>query len=237
LTDDDIRNRLEHRVVENLFSKSLDFTPDNPKLLEKIGLSPNAANFVGGGNSGMNETQKQNFAALQKLARQDPNFLPTLVRESRKRGINPDYMLNMIALESSFNKTATYKHAFLGLGMLGRDKRRMLGWSGDRDTDLERVQNMTASQQLEQLVFPFLDNEFGRLTNGITMDQLHAGWAIGIFSGNPNYVHMADGGKRNQAYDNNPAWDVNKDGMVQQWEFAPAAQNKLGAGKHFSINE
>jgi hypothetical protein len=237
LTDKDIRNRLEVRVFKTLFSKGLDFKTDNLKLLEKIGLSPNAANFDNGITSGMNKTQKQNFAALQKLARQDPNFLPTLVRESRKRGINPDYMLNMIALESSFNKTATYRHAFLGLGMLGRDKRRRLGWSGDIDTDLERVQNMTASQQLDQLVFPFVDKEFGGATNGITMDKLYAGWGSGHFSNNPNYVLSIDGGKRNAVYDNNPQWDVNKDGMVQQWELGEIAFDKLGAGKHFSINE
>jgi hypothetical protein len=95
---------------------------------------------------------------------------------------------------------------------------------------------MTAAQQLETLVFPFIDKKFGNQTRGLTMDRLYAGWGSGHFRRDPNYVHMQKDGKRAAAYNANPQWDVNGDGAVQQWEFGPSAYRNLGAGVYFDAN-
>ena len=48
---------------------------------------------------------------------------------------------------------------------------------------------------------------------------------------------MVQGGKRSDAYNANPQWDVNRDGQVQQWEFGPSAYRNLGAGVYFDANK
>ena len=188
---------------------------------------------------GMNKQQRENFKNLQSVMKQDPNFLPTLQRESQRRGISPDNMANMLGIESSFDPNANNGLGYIGLGQVGRSERQSIGrgWTGNDAVDMQRIKNMTPSQQLNELVFPFVDKKFGSATRNISMDKLYAGWGSGHFSNNPNYVHMVAGGKRSQAYYNNPGWDVNGDKKIQQWEFEPAAMKKLGAGQFFTVNE
>lgn len=224
------------RVMSN---NIIDLT--NPKQPVDYGKTPSVGQiFAGGATGGMTKKQKDNMANLKGLIKQDPNFLPTLQRESWKRGINPNDMLNMLAIESSFRKDVINNDGYLGLGQVGSAERRSLGnygWTGNNATDLARVKSMTASQQLEKLVFPFVDKKFGVGTKGLTMDKLYAGWGSGHYSNDPNYVHMENGGKRNTAYDKNPQWDVNRDGKVQQWEFGASAPKNLGAGIYFDANQ
>ena len=188
----------------------------------------------------MSRTQRSNLAALQRISKDDPQFIPTLQRESRKRGIDPNNMLNMLAIESSFRKDVLNPSGYLGLGQVGSAERQSLGkfgWTGNNAVDRKRVEAMSPSQQLESLVFPFVDKKFNNPKSGLTMDKLYAGWGSGHSSNDPNYVHMENGGKRSKAYNANPQWDYNKDGKVQQWEFGASAPSKLGAGVFFDANQ
>ncbi len=56
------------------------------------------------------------------------------------------------------------------------------------------------------------------------------------YPGMSGIVHMEKGRKRSQTYNNNPQWDVNKDGKVEQWEFGASAPKNLGAGMFFDAN-
>lgn len=203
-------------------------------------LSKPPSNFSSLPAPRMSKLQRKNLEALQGVMKQDPNFLPTLQRESRKRGIEPNNMLNMLAIESSFRKSVLNPDGYLGLGQVGVKERQSLanfGWTGNNAVDKNRLESMTPSQQLEQLVFPFVDKKFNNPKSGLTMDKMYAGWGSGHYKNDPNYVHMEKGGKRSGAYNNNPQWDFNKDGKVQQWEFGASAPKTLGAGVFFDANQ
>lgn len=216
----------------------------NPNTPKDYGKMPSVAQiYSSGGNGGgvpkMSKRQRDNMANMNRLMRSDPEFLKTVQQESWKRGIDPNNVLNMLAIESSFNKNASNKFGYLGLGQVGRAERQQIGrgWTGNDATDMNRIRNMSASQQLETLVFPFMDQKFKGSVKGLSMDKMYAGWGSGHFSNNPNYVHMEKGGKRNGAYNNNPQWDFNKDGKVEQWEFGASAPKNLGAGMYFDANK
>ena len=228
-------------TTEGLFSdrtisKALQQDVQNAQNYGNMNLSQ--GNIPTPKSRNMTRLQKRNYRNLQRVMRQDPEFLRTVQNESAKRGINPDHILNMLAIESSFNKNARNKFGYLGLGQVGRKERRGLrGWTGNDAIDMARIRRMSASQQLRTLVFPFVDDKFGKNTRGITMDKLYAGWGSGHYRNNPNYIHMSKNGKRARAYKNNPQWDYNDDGVVQQWEFGPVAYKNLGAGQFFTAGE
>lgn len=186
--------------------------------------------------AGLSKQQREYYVALQKLMKDDLHFKPTLISECEKRGINPDYLLNMLAIESAFNKSVDNGKGYIGLGQVGQQERKSIGWSGNDQTDVARLRTMSASEQLKQLVFPFMEMKFGSALRGITLDKMYAAWGSGHYSNDPNYVHMQKKGKRSKAYKNNPGWDYNKDGKTEQWEFGPAAVDRLGAGKVFTWN-
>ncbi len=229
---------------QRMSSNVTDMT--NPNAPKDYGKMPSVGRIYssGGGNLGgnipkMSKRQRGNMANMNRLMKSDPAFMKTLQDESIKRGINPNNVLNMLAIESSFDKDVINKDGYLGLGQVGSAERGTLGrygWTGNNRTDLARVKNMSASQQLQTLVFPFVDQKFKGNTRGLTMDKMYAGWGSGHFSNNPNYVHMEQGGKRNKAYNANPQWDFNKDGKVEQWEFGASAPKNLGAGIYFDAN-
>ena len=241
--------RVDALTGKRLSNNITDMT--NPNAPASPGAGPSVAGIFAGGGKGpaglgklapggrMTKQQRANYASLNRVMRSDPNFLPTLQRESWARGIDPNNVLNMLAIESGFRKDVINSDGYLGLGQVGRSERASIGrgWTGNDATDLARVRNMSPSQQLDSLVFPFVDKKFGNQTRGITMDKLYAGWGSGHFRKDPNYVHMAKDGKRSLAYAANPQWDVNKDGQVQQWEFGPSAYRNLGAGVYFDANK
>ncbi len=193
---------------------------------------------------GLTKGQGRNYANMKALSQADPNFIKTLVAQSAKRGVNPDDMLNLIGIESAFNKSVMNKHGYAGLGQVGRDERAALGLAGAGKGDDAKFKQMlsgnSASWQLENVLFPFLDMKLrenkGVKSGGITLAELYAMWGSGHATGNPNAIHMAKGGKRSLGYDNNPLWDANKDGVVREGEFGIAAARSLGAGQFFSIN-
>src|ERR1041385_1910465 len=190
--------------------------------------------------TGLSKGQSKNYANLKALSQADPNFVKTLAAEAAKRGINPDDMLNLIGIESSFNKSVMNQYGYGGLGQVGRGERKSLGLPVNDAEFQKMLEANSASWQLENVLFPFLDMKLkanpGVRSGGITLAELYAMWGSGHATGDPNAVHMVRGGKRAAAYANNPLWDVNKDGVVRESEFGQAAFASLGAGKFFSIN-
>lgn len=206
------------------------FNPGSPSVQQ----SPDS--FLSSLSSKERNTLDANFKALQRTNRQDPDFLPTIQRFSASHNLNPNDVLNLLALESGFQKTANNGLGYVGLGQVGQKERRSIGWSGDDATDIARLSRMSPSDQLDSLVFPFMEKKLGRKLDGADLSTMYAAWGSGHATGDPNAVHMVNGGYRNKAYDNNPAWDVNKDGKVQEWEFGVSPLKKLGAGILFDAN-
>ena len=189
---------------------------------------------------GLNKGQAKNYANLQALTKADPDFLRTLGIEAGKRGVNPDDMLNLIGIESSFNKSVVNRFGYGGLGQVGRDERKALGLPVDDGAFKKLLDSNSASWQLSNVLFPFLDMKLksnkGVRSGGISLAELYAMWGSGHATGDPDAIHMTRGGKRASAYANNPLWDFNKDGVVRESEFGQAAAASLGAGKAFSVN-
>jgi len=190
---------------------------------------------------GLTKGQARNYANLKVLAQADPDFLRTLGIEAAKRGVKPDDMLNLMGIESGFNKSVMNKYGYGGLGQVGRDERKSLGLPVDDAAFQQLLEKNSASWQLSNVLFPFLDMKLrankGALTDGKIDDyELYAMWGSGHATGDPNAIHMTRGGKRATAYAANPLWDVNKDGIVRESEFGQAMLASLGAGKFFSVN-
>jgi tape measure domain-containing protein len=190
---------------------------------------------------GMNRQQAGNYANMKALSEKDPEFLRTLGIEAGKRGVNPDDMLNLIGIESSFNKSVMNKWGYGGLSQVGRKERASIGFENMSDAEFQKLlAEKSASWQLSNVTFPLLDQKLREnphvRSGGITGAELYAMWGSGHATGDPNAVHMAKGGKRAAAYANNPLWDVNKDGVVREAEFGQAAMASLGAGRAFSVN-
>ena len=189
---------------------------------------------------GLNMGQAQNYARMKWASEQDPNFIKALVAGASQRGINPDDMLNLIAVESGFQKAVMNPWGYGGLGQVGRAERGKLGLPQNDAAFKKLLQANTESWQLQNVLFPFLDMKLGEnpgvRSGGISLAELYAMWGSGHATGNPMAIHMARGGKRSTAYANNPIWDVNKDGVVREFEFGQSAMGALGAGKHFSVN-
>ena len=190
---------------------------------------------------GLSKGQSKNYANLKALSQADPNFIKTLAAEAAKRGVNPDDMLNLIGIESGFNKSVVNKWGYGGLGQVGPDERASIGLPRDSAAFKKLLEDNTASWQLINVVFKILDQKLkenpGIMRDGrASLAEIYAAWGSGHATGDPNAVHMVRGGKRASAYANNPLWDVNKDGVVRESEFGQAALASLGAGKFFSVN-
>ncbi len=178
---------------------------------------------------GLSKRQAGNYAKLKSLIVSDPAFVKKLAEESAKRGINPNDMLNVFANESSFNTRVQNKFGYTGLMQLGTKEAQAAG------TTTAALREMSGTQQLDY-IFRYLDERLSKFyKSGAPIDQsvLYATVGHGSASLDSNSVFWKQGSK---GYKNNPGWDVNKDGRIQQWEFGPAARNALGAGGAFSVN-
>src|SRR5205085_6098026 len=74
-------------------------------------------------------TQARSRQHLESLTRQEPDFLPKLKTEAAKRGINPDDLLNVMALETAgtFRKNINNGKGYVGLIQFGEAARKDVG--------------------------------------------------------------------------------------------------------------
>jgi tape measure domain-containing protein len=185
--------------------------------------------FLGHVEGKLTATKTRSAENLAKLMQREPGFKPKLIAGAQKRGINPDDLLNVMAVETagSFNpgiKNPTSSAS--GLIQFMAETAKALG------TTTELLRQMSATQQLDY-VFKYFDKFFaGRDLS--TQGAVYAAVGAGKVGSSDNSVLMT---RSSRGYAGNAAtWDPNRDGIVRQGEMAAAAQNKLGAGVNFSIN-
>ena len=187
---------------------------------------------------GLNKGQAAVFENMQKLFAREPDFLPMLIQGAQARGMNPDHLLNVMAIESGFIKNNQNRFGYTGLIQLGDKERREAGMPQEtwgvkgRSAAKSYLGQISAAQQLDY-VFRWLDSR----AKGQRLDtqaKLYATVGAGSYTGNDATVRWRRGSNE---YKNNPLWDVNHDGRIQNWEFGPAAMSKLGAGANFSVND
>lgn len=211
---------------------------------EQFGIKSPARKMIAAGEYiaeglriGLSRSQAKVYAAMRRLFDTEPDFLPKLIEGAIKRGINPDDLLNVIGIESSFQKAIQNKFGYTGLIQFGDAERKEVGmpretWgAGGRTAAKEFLSQLSATDQLEY-VFKFLDKRAGgRVLD--TLAELYSTVGAGSYKGTDETIRFSAGQK---GYANNPQWDVNKDGRIQNWEFGPAAAAKLGAGLKFTVN-
>jgi tape measure domain-containing protein len=200
--------------AEGLFDGSFD------SIIEK---------FLGHVEGKLSATKKRSAENLANLMQREPGFKDKLIRGSQQRGINPDDLLNVMAVETAgtFNPAAKNPNSSAsGLIQFMAATAQAIG------TTTEALRKMSATQQLDY-VFKYFD-KFFKDRDLSTQGALYAAVGAGRVGSNDNSVVMTS---RSRGYAGNaPTWDPNGDGIVRQGEMAAAAQNKLGAGINFSIN-
>lgn len=179
---------------------------------------------------GLNKAQAKSYEAMRKLFDKEPDFLPKLKAMAVERQMNPDHILNAMAVETSGTFNPAIKNptsSASGLIQFMAQTARELG------TTTEKLRAMTATQQLDY-VFRYFDSRGAREGKLITQGAVYAAVGAGHAGATDSSVLMSRG---DRGYAGNAAtWDRNRDGLIQQFEFAAAAFNKLGAGIKFTVN-
>jgi len=186
--------------------------------------------FLGHIEGKLSKAKQRSAENLAKLMEREPEFKPKLIRESRRRGINPDHLLNVMAVETagSFNPAIKNPNSSAsGLIQFMADTARSLG------TSTAELRKMSATKQLDY-VFKYFDDFIKRGSDLSTQGALYAAVGAGKVGRDDQSVLMT---RNNPGYAGNaPTWDPNRDGIVRQGEMAIAAFSKLGAGVNFTIN-
>jgi soluble lytic murein transglycosylase-like protein len=91
-------------------------------------------------------------ANLEALINREPDFLPKLTGMAQARGIDPNHLLNVMALETAqtFNPVITNPLGYTGLIQIGKAAAKDLG------TTTGAIRQMSATEQLD-FVFKYLD--------------------------------------------------------------------------------
>jgi len=186
--------------------------------------------FLGQVEGQMTARQKRAAENLAKLMQREPGFKDKLIAGSRARNINPDHLLNVMAVETagSFNPAAKNPNSTAS-GLI----QFMAATARDLGTTTAELRKMSATQQLDY-VFKYFDQYLKRGFDLSTQGALYAAVGAGRVGQSDNSVVMREG---DRGYAGNAAtWDRNMDGFIRQGEMAMAAVSKLGAGVNFTIN-
>ncbi|MCA1628053.1 MAG: hypothetical protein LC742_08835, partial [Acidobacteria bacterium] len=169
----------------------------------------------------LSRTQRRSLSNLNRLNEREPEFLPKLISGSRERGINPDHLLNVIAVETggSFSPQARNPNSSAsGLIQFMRDTARSLG------TTIEAIRGMNATQQLDY-VFKYFDQRHLQGKLG-TQGGVYAAVGAGRASRDDDAVLFRKGRDGDSYRLNAATWDRNSDGLIRQGELAAAAISK-----------
>lgn len=164
---------------------------------------------------------RQNF---ERLISEYPIFLPELQAVAARLGIRPEWLLNVIACESSFVPSARNplpKQTASGLMQIIEQTALRLG------TTTARIRRMNPVDQLhlvEKFYWPFR----GRLNS--LADVYLAAFRGFLLKGGPETVvaPLNDSRKEHQAYSLNSGLDLNRNGEITKKELAAVA---FGVGR------
>ena len=204
----------------------------------------------------MSKLQKSNFGKLQKLLKRDPNFLPALQKMTQRNGWNPDDLLDLMALETANTFDPAIRggggNNYVGLIQFGEGARKDLsqkfGTPVSASGFQQHLKQVSPTQQLKYVESYLQQAERMSGTKLNSTAKLYGAIGAGSAAKNDATVIFRRGGYQSGDFKNtrrissggykgNAPWDVNKDGVIQQWEFGAAAESRLGAGTHFSANE
>lgn len=184
---------------------------------------------------GLNKKQAGNYANLQKLSEQSPDFMRKLGEVAGRLGTDPDYLLNVFARESSLNPNAYNASGASGLFQLMPMHARKLGLPGgpnNKDAFRQAVHGAGPIGQLD-LFYRYISEIVG-VQNFKDQASAYAAVFMPKYVNSPLDTVIARQGTKN--YRQNTGLDQNKDGLITKRELGAEAEGALGAGKFFSVN-
>ena len=185
--------------------------------------------FLGRIEGNLSKVQERAAKNLTKLMQREPEFMPKLKRMAAERGMNPDHILNAMAVETAgtFNpQIRNPTSSASGMIQFMRSTAPELG------TTIEAIRRMNATEQLDY-VFKYFDTRGARRGRLNTQGAVYAAIGAGHAGASDESVLMRRG---DRGYAGNaPTWDVDRNGIIQPFEFAKAAYAKLGAGIKFTV--
>lgn len=196
------------------------------------------------------QVQDRRRRNLDAFLAREPDFLPKLKRESARRNINPDDMLNLMSLETAgtFRKDIHNGMGYVGLIQFGEAARRDVGLPRGVGAAQRHLRSISAADQLDY-VFKYLDARLKAFyKDGVSLAQLYASVGAGHATRDDSTVMFRAEGFRpgddpknrkisRAGFFANPSWNVDGNSVIQQWEFGAAARRHLGAGARFTVND
>lgn len=166
-------------------------------------------------------------AGIEKVS---PSFLSKLVRESKKEGLNPDYLLGVMGFETGLSFSPSVRNpisGFIGLIQFGPEAATALG------TTLEELGAMTAERQLD-FVFEYYRRVLGDRKINTLSDHymtVFSPRAIGKAPDEAVYFASSTDPVENRRYEQNKGLDRDNDGVITVSEASSRVQEIIEAAQ------
>jgi tape measure domain-containing protein len=170
-------------------------------------------------NPSLADKARGNYADLLK---REPGFERRLNQVASYLGIEPEWLLNTMAVETigTFSPKIENGKGYTGLIQFGPDARKSLGVSNDQ------LKKMTATEQLDYVQQYYeMFKAVGQMKSQADVYNVVTG-GQNLLSGfplDPNSIVYGRGSKAMKVKSNRDLWDVNGDGQVQNFELGTAA--------------
>jgi tape measure domain-containing protein len=177
---------------------------------------------------------------LRKLTEKEPGFIPELRKIAERLQTRPEWLLQLMSLETagSFNPAIRggAGNKYTGLIQFGPGARKDVGLPEDEAAAVEFLKKLGATGQL-----PYVQKYLQQHSDGKPYDslaKLYAAVGAGHFVSDDETVMFRKEGYQkgddaankkisSAGFRANAPWNVNKDSVIQQWEFGTAAAGAL----------
>jgi hypothetical protein len=145
---------------------------------------------------------------------------------SKNLGINPDYLMAIMAFETGETFSASKKNGNVAIGLLQFTKSGAKSIGTTKD-DLGKMSDIQQLDSVKQYLSNPMFAKDGKTTlNSIEDLYMAVHWPAAVGKNNDYTLYKDDNGK-NVIYNSNIGLDINKDGQVTKAEAATKASAKL----------
>jgi len=187
--------------------------------LQGVGGSPPFQSKVTVTGSGRWQVSGEQLAFGGKVSEA---FRAKLLAVAKRLGINPNFLMAVMAFESNIDPKATNKSGATGLIQFTETTAKALG------TTTEKLRGMTAEQQLDYVEKYFSMVMKQRGSSLSTLEDVYMAVLQPSAVGKPNSAVLFRKGSKE--YDGNSGLDANKDGSVTKDEASARVRGKLAEG-------
>jgi hypothetical protein len=164
--------------------------------------------------------------ALEKIMKDEPEFMPRLEKVAANLGTRPEWLINVMMVETVGTLSPKIKNprsTATGLIQFMEPTAKHMG------TTTKALSKMSATQQLD-----YVEKYFERFKGQLTSQAaVYAAVGAGRVAHSDSSVMFTK--QDGAAYSLNQGWDTNRDGSITQGEMGQVA-TKFGAGTQFTID-